>query len=123
MENQIDELLNQISSFKTNIENSNELMTLLRDLQQGIQAHIDNLDGSHNSLMKRFEESNENIAKSIDSIESNSNENHSTLSKINNLLQNAHVNKLLWVLIGIFLSSFLNLILLIIIFVIIFVGK
>jgi predicted nucleic acid-binding Zn-ribbon protein len=123
MENQIDELLNQISSFKTNIENSNELMTLLRDLQQRTRVYIDNLDDSHKSLMERFEESNGNIAKSIGSIESKSNENHSTILKINNLLQNAHINKLLWILIGIFLSSFLNLILLITIFIIIFVGK
>ena len=118
MENQIEDLLGEISKFKSNISNSNELLELLEKIYQDIDTYKDRLEEEHTILTDRFQKSMENINNSIESLDSANKENHFAISRIENMLQNAHINKLFWIILGLFLSILVNSVLLIIILII-----
>ena len=115
MENQIEDLLNEISKFKANITNSNELMDLLKRNIKDIENYKNLLTEKHEQLMGKFQISNESINRSIESIDSAIEENNVVLSKIKQMLQNARINKLFWIILGLIFSSLLNVIFLIIV--------
>lgn len=115
MENQIEDLISEISKFRANISNSNELMDLLENNIKDIDAYKDLLSEEHEQLIEKFQKSNECVSKLLNGIDSQIEEINVVLSKIEKLLQNAHINKIFWIIVGSILSSLLNVILLIII--------
>ena len=117
MENQIEDLLNEISKFRTNIANSIELMELLEIITQDIDSYKDMLNEEHEQLIGKIQKYTENINNSISSINSAIKENHVVVSKIELLLHQSRINKLFWITLGLIISTIFNSVLLIIILI------
>lgn len=87
MNGEINELLGEISKFKTNIANSNSLMDLLSKTIKDISDLEKKLADEHEQLISEFRETGLEIKASLDNLENITQENKDSLKELRELPQ------------------------------------
>jgi hypothetical protein len=112
MNNQIDELLGEISKFKTNVANSNELLELLKATNVKIDEHEELLKIEHEQVLKNLQQSIIDIESIIMELDTKVAENKSEIQKTTEVSKNIFSKSVFQtkIIIGLLFLIFVNIV-------------